>query len=164
MSDYSFHCEIIQFVSEARLALLTHRYQIDEAGFDIFVGSPESVVPSALYSEKAYVMSKGFIKVALTTPPQGLSDVLEWLYVSHADGPCLLRRVVEDCQGLLARSSTTSESSKEEDEEGNKTLQATVKLSTGALILLKRHSDWLEDFLKHNTALADQASSDTTMS
>ena len=122
---------------------------IDEAGFDILIGSAESQVPSSLYSEKAYVMSKGFIKTALTTPPHGLADVVQWLYLTSQPGPRLLRRVVNDSKKLLANNTTTSAmtSAPNEVEERSST---RAKLSTGASILLRRHVEWLEDFMTRN--------------
>ena len=121
----------------------------DEAGFDVLIGSAESQVPSALYSEKVYVMSKGFIKTALTNAPQGLADVIQWLYLSSQPGPHLLHRVVDDSKKLLTSTSTTSvvgSASGEMDERGF----ARAKLSTGASILLRRNIEGLEDFMTRN--------------
>ena len=119
---------------------------IDEPGFDVLIGSAESQVPSALYSEKVYVMSKGFIKTALTSVPQGLADVIRWLYLSSQPGPHLLRRVIDDSKNLLANITTTSAvgSTSGEMDEG---LLNGAKLSTGASILLRRNVEWLEDFV-----------------
>ena len=122
---------------------------IDEAGFDVLIGSAESQVPSALYSEKVYVMSRGFIKTALTAAPHGLADVIHWLYLSSQSGPHLLRRVLDDSKRLLANTATTSAmrtASGEMDERGF----TRTKVSTGASILLKRHVEWLEDFITRN--------------
>ena len=122
---------------------------VDEAGFDVFIGSAESQVPSSLYNEKVYVMSKGFIKVALTDAPDGLADIIQWLYLSGQSGPHLLRRVLDDSKKLLANTTTTSavgSASGETNEMGS----ARPKLSTGASILLQRNVDWLEDFMKRS--------------
>ena len=131
---------------------------IDEAGFDVLIGSAESQVPSSLYSEKAYVMAKGFIKTALTAPPLGLVDVVQWLYFTSQPGPQLIRRVVNDSKKLLANNATTStvDSASHEMKERSSN---RAKLSTGASILLRRHVKWLEDFMTRNDegAAATQA-------
>ena len=122
---------------------------VDEAGFEILMGSAESQVPSALYSEKVYVMSKDFIKTALTNAPQGLADVIQWLYLSSQPGPHLLRRVLDDSKKQLADNTITSAIGPtygETDERGF----ARTTLSTGASILLKRKLEWLEDFMTRN--------------
>lgn len=121
----------------------------DEAGFDVLIGSAESHVPSALYSERVYVMSKGFIKTALTNAPRGLADVVQWLYLSSQPGPHLLRRVVDDSKKLLTSTTTTSavgSASGEMNERGF----TRAKLSTGASILLRRNVEGLENFVTRN--------------
>lgn len=102
-----------------------------------------------MYSEKVSVMSKLFIKTALTNPPGGLADIIQWLYLSSQPGPHLLRRVLDDSRKLLANSTAASNSGSavvETDEKGS----TGTKLSTGASILLRRSVDWLEDFMKRN--------------
>lgn len=113
------------------------------------MGSAESQVPSALYSEKVYVISKGFIKTALTTAPLGLADVIQWLYLSSQPGPHLLRRVLDDSKKLLTNVTSPSvvdSASGERDKAGS----TWAKLSTGASILLRRNVEWLEDFMTRN--------------
>ena len=113
------------------------------------IGTAESQVPSANYSEKVYVMSKVFIKTALTNPPHGLADIIQWLYLSCQPGPHLLRRVLDDSRKLLANSTAVSAggSSEADTNERGKT---GAKLSTGASILLRRSVDWLEEFTRRN--------------
>ncbi|KAF6224498.1 hypothetical protein HO133_011075 [Letharia lupina] len=132
-------------VSLMGLVLVKEPYY-NEAGFDVLIGSADSQLPSALYNEKVYVMSKGFIKTALITAPNGFADVIQWLYLSSQPGPNLLRRVVEDSKKLLANSTTTSAvvSASGAMDEGGST---RAKLSTGASILLRRNVEWLEDFM-----------------
>ena len=124
---------------------------VDEAGFDVLIGSAESQVPSALYSEKAYVMSKGFVKTALTNAPLGLADVIQWLYLSSQAGPCLLRRILNDSKNLLANNTTVSVDGTTDGEMDDRGF-TRAKLSAGASILLRRHVDWLEDFVKQHDA------------
>lgn len=136
------------------LSVDTDFFMVDEAGFDVLIGSAESQVPSSLYSEKVYVMSKGFIKTALTNAPHGLADVTRWLYLPSQPGPHLLRRVVNDSKKLLADSTTMSAvvSASGEIVEGGCT---RAKLSTGASIWLRRNLDWLENFLTRDEGIVD---------
>ena len=111
------------------------------------MGSAESQVPSALYSEKVYVMSKGFIKTALTNAPLGLADVIQWLYLPSKPGPRLLRRILDDAKNLLANPTTISVDDTPDGEMDDRGY-TRAKISTGASILLRRHVDWLEDYAK----------------
>jgi len=111
----------------------------------VLVGSEESRVPSALYSEKAYVLSQGFVRAALTSPPQGLADIVSWLYISR-QGPGLLKRIVDDCNSLLPERPTSlgiSSTVKSNDDR----ITSLPKLSAGALILLRKILDWLTQYL-----------------
>ncbi len=118
----------------------------DEAGFDVLVGSEEARIPSALYNEKVYVISKGFIKKALTNPLQGVDDIIHWLYSSQGEGPKLLRRIVEDSRSLISEAQVGSASSHSQDED-SQAVRSLVTFSAGALILLRRDLEWLEDYL-----------------
>ena len=113
------------------------------------IGSAESRVPSAMYSERVTVMSKAFIRTALTNAPRGLVDVIQWLYLSSQPGPHLLRRVLNDSKKLLANNNAVNADGSAFDEIGGKEFTG-AKLSTGASILLRRHVDWMEDFMKRN--------------
>ena len=104
-------------------------------------------MPSALYSEKVYVMSKAFIKIALTLTPHGLADVVRWLYLPSHSGPHLLRRVIDDSRKLLANTPSTSTSGSTYGEM-NKERLTPAKLSTGASILLRRHVESLEGHMR----------------
>ena len=118
----------------------------DEAGFEVLVGSEEARIPSALYNEKVYVISKGFIKKALMSPLQGLTHIIHWLYLSQEEGPKLLRRTVEDARSLISDAEVSSTSGHTRDGD-NQAMRPLVTFSAGALILLKRNLEWLEDFL-----------------
>ena len=118
----------------------------DEAGFDVLIGSAESQVPSAVYSEKVYVMSKAFVKTALSAPPQGLEDVVGWLYLTPSPhGPTLLHRVVEDSRRLLPENMNVASASGETSLAEKPS--PSIKLSAGALIVLRRNLASLEDLV-----------------
>ena len=119
----------------------------DEAGFDVLIGSEEAQLPSALYSERVSVMSKVFVKTALTNPPHGLADIIQWLYLSSQLGPQLLLRVFDDSRKLLDNSTTANADGSASSGESGFT---GARLSTGASILLKRHVDWMEEFMRRH--------------
>ena len=130
----------------------------DEAGFDVLIGSEETQLPSAMYSERVYVMSKVFIKTALTNPPRGLADIIQWLYLSSQPGPHLLRRVFDDSRKLLDNNTTVNTDGSASGEMGDGGF-TVARLSTGASIVLKRHVDWMEDFMKrHEEGIVRHAS------
>ena len=134
-------------LSGSTCASLTKTFlSADEAGFDILKGSEEARIPSALYNEKVYVMSKGFIKKALTSPLQGVDDIIKWLYSSREDGPKLLQRVVEDSRLLISDEQVDSASCHAQDGD-NQAGRPLATFSAGARILLRRNLEWLEDHL-----------------
>ena len=120
----------------------------DEAGFDVLIGSEEAQLPSAMYSERVYVMSKVFVKTALTNPPHGLADIIQWLYLSSQPGPHLLLRVFDDSRKLLDNNTTVNTDGSGTSGEMGERGFTVARLSTGASIVLKRHVDWMEDFMK----------------
>ena len=113
------------------------------------IGSAESQVPSAMYSERVSMMSKAFVKTALTDPPHGLADIIQWLYLSSRPGPRLLRRVLDDSRRLLANTTAVNAGGSASSEMNERGFTG-ARLSTGAAILLKRHVDWMEDFMNRN--------------
>jgi ubiquitin-conjugating enzyme E2 O len=56
----------------------------NEAGFEGYEGEGAYQVESALYSEKAYVMARGFVRYALCNSVRGVEDCLAWLYLSKS--------------------------------------------------------------------------------
>ena len=53
-----------------------------EPAYEKFRGTNEGALNSRLYSEKAYVLSRGFILRALETPPGSLEDEIQGFYLS----------------------------------------------------------------------------------
>ena len=99
---------------------------------------------SDLYSEKALVMSKGFIAHALSHNIAGVDDILSWLYLSESGGPKLLERVVEDCQKLLQSSRASDRLGKGSSGvvmggRDDAAREDRRRLSSGAGVLLGRH-------------------------
>ena len=86
--------------------------------------------PSRLYSEKAYVLSRGFVRRALEVPPQGLEEDLAWFYRQRGH----LDKVIKDAETLIARSSSISHSG-EVDEDLD---VALPRLSAGGVLSLQK--------------------------
>lgn len=92
-------------------------------------------------------MAKLFLKTSLISPLQGIDDIIKWLYLSsQTEGPHLLRRVVEDSRALLQDKQAGCRSNLSTDGH----VAGPAKISTGALILLRKNLEWLEDYLLHN--------------
>jgi len=98
------------------------------------VGTEHSQVNEKVYSEKALVMSKGFVAYALSHEDGALQDVIEWVYRSNG-GPQLLQLVIEESRELLQQNQAKQG---QEQSEGNR-----ERVSAGALIILRRHYDFL---------------------
>ena len=125
------------------------RMLLDEAGYEVLINTPDSILPSALYSEKAYILSKIFVRTALATPPQGLEDVIYWLYMNRK-GPGLLRQIVRDSRRLQARSSSQGQSG---GSDASSTVESNGwskegRISAGAVMVLEKHLVWLEQLLR----------------
>lgn len=87
---------------------------------------------SRLYSEKAYVLSRGFVRRALEVPPEGLQREIEWFYVDQGN----LDKVIADANALIDASATYTG-------DVMRTLpgwedKAVPKLSAGGIITLER--------------------------
>lgn len=92
------------------------------------MNSDRDIVPSRLYSEKAYVLSRGFVRRALEIPPGGLEDEIDWLYYTTEK----LQKVVRDARALIEKSKMAPA---ESDVDGDR---AVPRLSTGGIITLER--------------------------
>ncbi|KAJ6604506.1 hypothetical protein DFH09DRAFT_1257291 [Mycena vulgaris] len=117
------------FVSIQGLVLVKEPWFCEPA-YEKLRGTEEGIVNSRLYNEKAYVLSRGFVRRALELPPGGLEPEIEWLY--HTSGR--LDKVVNDAQKLIEKSKTASEAA---DSEGDREL-AVPRLSAGGIITLDR--------------------------
>ena len=62
-----------------------------------------SFVASRLYSEKAYVLSRGFVRRALEIPLGGLEKELYWLYYTKGK----LAKVLNDARALVEKSKSS---------------------------------------------------------
>ena len=83
---------------------------------------------SRLYSEKAYVLSRGFVRRALEIPLGGLESEVKWMYYKQGR----LKKVLDDARHLVRKSQTSTEG-----REGDNEL-AVPRLTTGGIITLER--------------------------
>jgi ubiquitin-conjugating enzyme E2 O len=96
-----------------------------------------NVCISRLYSEKAYVLSRGFVRRALEIPlGGGFDEVVKNIYYTNGR----LRKVVESSRWLVESSKNVKEG--EENDE-----VAVPKLTPGGIIMLTRTLDKLEALL-----------------
>lgn len=145
----------------------------NEAGFEGYEGEGSYQVESALYSEKAYVMARGFVRYALCNSVRGLEDCLAWLYLSKAGArgvgevpaddavgvgegkgkerelarPELLEKLMRRAMTLMEYSSSCARDERDElvDGAGGKNAEAFMRpLSQGAVVMLRRHLDVLQ--------------------
>ncbi|KAG9103116.1 hypothetical protein FRC06_000178 [Ceratobasidium sp. 370] len=91
-----------------------------------------------LYSEKAYVLSRGFVRRALEIEIGGLAAEVHWYYIQQGR----LAKVISDARALIARSEAGEyEAPREVLREDD---PAVPVLSAGAVIMLKRTLDKLQ--------------------
>lgn len=86
---------------------------------------------SRLYSEKAYVLTRGFVRRALETPPGGFESELRWMYFDCGR----LNKVITQARSHII----SSQAHGEQDP-----LAAIPRLTTGGIILLERTLSKLE--------------------
>lgn len=81
-----------------------------EPAYDKLRGTEEGIINSRLYNEKAYVLSRGFVRRALEIPLGSLESEISWLYHRHGR----LAKVLCDARGLVEKSRGESSSSHQE--------------------------------------------------
>ncbi|KAJ7492773.1 hypothetical protein FB451DRAFT_549529 [Mycena latifolia] len=117
------------FVSIQGLVLVKEPWFCEPA-YEKLRGTEEGIVNSRLYNEKAYVLSRGFVRRALELPPGGLEPEIEWLYYTSGR----LDKVVDDAQKLIEKSKNAPEAV---DSDAEREL-AVPRLSAGGIITLDR--------------------------
>ncbi|TFK36863.1 hypothetical protein BDQ12DRAFT_685995 [Crucibulum laeve] len=115
------------FVSIQGLVLVKEPWYCEPA-YDKLRGTEEGIVNSRLYSEKAYVLSRGFVRRALEIPLGDLEEEMNWLYYKQGR----LDKVLQDARQLIEKSKIDSEPTAEDRE------LAVPSLTTGGIITLER--------------------------
>jgi ubiquitin-conjugating enzyme E2 O len=168
---WSEKANILQVLVSLMGLVLVKKPFYNEAGFEGYEADGAYKVESSLYSEKAYVMARGFVKYALTNKVAGLEDALAWLYLPRAystdeaqgdpedlnagegskaalgNRPELLPKLIRGANALMDYSSSCTGDDRDElvDGAGKKTSEAFVRpLSQGAIVMLRRHLEALE--------------------
>ncbi|KAI0319861.1 hypothetical protein OF83DRAFT_1275465 [Amylostereum chailletii] len=120
-----------------------------EPAYDKLRGTEEGIVNSRLYNEKAYVLSRGFVRRALEIPLGSLETEITWLY--HKKGK--LAKVLQDARALIEKSRASHASAgstvPEEDRE-----RAIPRLTGGGIITLERTLAKLEALTKAGPSVA----------
>jgi ubiquitin-conjugating enzyme E2 O len=129
-----------------------------EPAYDKLRGTEEGIINSRLYNEKAYVLSRGFVRRALEIPLGSLESEISWLYHSHGR----LAKVLCDARALVEKSRGESSSSHQEPSStaaaaavagagdqpgggGDRDREPAVpRLTTGGIITLERTLTKLE--------------------
>ena len=115
----------------------------DEAGFDVLAGTDESTTTSALYTERAYVLSRGFVQPFFEKDPAGMSDIRHWMYIS-TDGPRLIDPIYEEAKVILDVIIRPDQVNDQGMEEARwRPANEQKRLSRGVGILLGRMMAWL---------------------
>ncbi|RDB28833.1 putative ubiquitin-conjugating enzyme E2 24 [Hypsizygus marmoreus] len=114
------------FVSIQGLVLVKEPWFCEPA-YDKLRGTEEGTVNSRLYNEKAYVLSRAFVRRALEVPLGGLEDEIKWLYYENHR----LRKVLQDARALIEKSRAPSELTEDQD-------LAVPRLTAGGIITLER--------------------------
>ncbi|KAL8738187.1 MAG: hypothetical protein Q9181_001000 [Wetmoreana brouardii] len=139
------HSSVLQVIVSLLGLVLVKEPFYNEAGFESLQGTIQSQHPSAIYSEKAFVLSRGFVSCVIQSPPAGFADIVRWLYLPSQNGRCLLKTVVEDCQNFLRQDS--SPPTKLIDPNLDRYHITSPRLSRGALVMLKKVMPGLEALL-----------------
>ncbi|KAH7106773.1 hypothetical protein BKA62DRAFT_631682 [Auriculariales sp. MPI-PUGE-AT-0066] len=102
-----------------------------EPAYEKLRGTAEGTVNSRLYSERAYVLSRGFIRRALEIPLSGLEDEIHWLYYRRG----LLDKALDDARALIDKSKDVLEDKPLTVVEDD---LAVPRLTAGGVITLSR--------------------------
>jgi len=121
-----------------------------EPQFENLRGTQEGIVNSRLYSEKAYVLSRGFVRRALEFPPEGLQKEIDWMFVEQGK----LAKVIDDAKALIAASQKAGGT---RTEDIMRTMpgwedKAVPKLTPGAVLPVQRTLAKLETILAERAA------------
>lgn len=90
-----------------------------------------------MYSEKAYVLSRGFVRRALEIPLGGLESEIDWMYYKNGK----LRKVLREARALIDKSKNSAGETLDAGDA------AVPRLSGGGIIALERTLTKLQTLL-----------------
>jgi ubiquitin-conjugating enzyme E2 O len=106
-----------------------------EPAYDKLRGTEEGIINSRLYNEKAYVLSRGFVRRALEIPLGSLESEISWLYHRHGR----LAKVLCDARALVEKSRGEAPQEPSSAAGGDRDRELAVpRLTTGGIITLER--------------------------
>lgn len=124
-----------------------------EPAYEKLRNTEEGLVNSRLYSEKAYVLSRGFVRRALELPLGGLESELSWFY--HERGR--LQSVIRDARELIETSKSAEGSS--DAAMAVRSDRAVPRLTPGGALVLSRTLVKLEALWEARTSNVTQGTS-----
>ncbi|KAG6821345.1 hypothetical protein H0H93_014142, partial [Arthromyces matolae] len=130
------------FVSIQGLVLVKEPWFCEPA-YDKLRGTEEGIVNSRLYNEKAYVLSRAFVRRALEIPVGSLDSEIKWLYYDEQR----LHKILHDAQTLITKSTSATEVADADQD------LAVPRLTAGGIITLERTLNKLKHLLdkKHSS-------------
>ena len=157
--SWSEEATILQILVSLQGLVLVKEPYYNEAGFETMQEERANLPEAMLYSEKAFVIARGFVSYALSSPVQGLEEILAWLYMpagenSQDAAQCsYLQKIVWRAQQLIQSSEDSRKDSQEVLFDGkggsaNKENTFLKPLSKGAIVMLKKAIFKLEDTLR----------------
>ncbi|GAD96753.1 ubiquitin conjugating enzyme [Paecilomyces variotii No. 5] len=133
---------------------------LDEAGFEAFASEGDSRVEASQYTERAFVMTRSFIKYALDNSIADLEDVLVWHYLPGSGGtdgsqrPQLLKQVISEGNSMIDHYNSTPNKAVTRENAASPFIS---RLSLGAVVMLRKHITALQKILAVATEISDTA-------
>ncbi|KAK7203368.1 hypothetical protein BZA70DRAFT_283521 [Myxozyma melibiosi] len=128
---------ILQLLVSLQALVLNNTPYFNEAGYDAMINTDESAVSAELYSQRTFVLSRGFVLYALENPVEEFASVIEHLYYKKG----YFKKNLEWIKEVLDNSTTGN--------AGNTSLAAATdakasserisRVSKGARMVLERH-------------------------
>lgn len=124
---WSIKSSLLQLLVSLQALVLVKDPYYNEAGYEI-LSVRDTAIASANYSERAYVLSRGFVVHVLQNTIPGMAQELKWLYQST---PNYLEVIINRAELVVQNSKG--------DQDYNLVNDSSVnKVSRGALVLLER--------------------------
>lgn len=143
--QWSRDATILQLLVSLQGLVMVKQPFYNEAGFEEYKDDKGYENESAQYSEKAYVMARGFVKHALTQPPGGLEEILAWNYLAPGESESMFKEVLDRGRQLISTSVEARKLPEREsqvillDGAGHTGSEAFLRpLSRGAMVMLDR--------------------------
>ncbi|KZT30709.1 hypothetical protein NEOLEDRAFT_1174097 [Neolentinus lepideus HHB14362 ss-1] len=133
---------LLQVLVSIQALVLVKEPWFCEPAFEKLRGTEEGIVNSRLYSEKAYVLSRGFVRRALEILPGSIESEIRWMYYTNGK----LEKVLWDANALVEKSKTTPEDVSQDLD------LAVPRLTSGGIITLERTLTKLKAILDSHRA------------